>query len=163
RQAIEAVVLLLGLVAVSLLVFAGPPAFFSFAPLAYIVFPFIIWSALRFGQPVTALALFMASSIAIWGTVAGYGPFGAATTHVSLTLAQMFLGVVAIPALVLGAVTIERERAKETARQSRDELCLTLEATRVGTWNWDQPTGKVCWSDNLETIHGLAPGTFGGT
>src|SRR5262249_34961088 len=37
------------------------------------------------------------------------------------------------------------------------------EAARVGTWNWDQHTRKVCWSDNLEAIHGLAPGTFGGT
>jgi PAS domain S-box-containing protein len=73
------------------------------------------------------------------------------------------MGVVAVTALVLGAVTIERERAKEAARQSRDELRLTLEATRVGTWNWDQRTGKVCWSDNLEAIAGLAPGTFGGT
>jgi PAS domain S-box-containing protein len=163
RQAIEAVVLLLALVAVSLLVFAGPPAFFSFAPMAYIVFPFIIWAALRFGQPVTALALFMASSIAIWGTVAGYGPFATPTTHESLILVQIFMGVVAVTALVLGAVTVEREQAKEAARQSRDELHLTLEGSRVGTWNWDVHTGKLCWSDNVEGIHCLAPGTFGGT
>src|SRR5262249_33156765 len=75
----------------------------------------------------------------------------------------LFMGVVAVTTLVLGAVTIEREQAKEAARQGRDELHLTLEAARVGAWHWDPHTGQVCWSDNLEGIHGLAPGTFGGT
>src|SRR5262249_25738655 len=103
------------------------------------------------------------SGLAIWGTVRGSGPFAAPTTHESLILVQFFMSVVAVTTLVLGAVTIERERAKEGARQSRDELQLTLEAARVGTWQWDQHSGKVCWSDNLEAIHGVAPGTFGGT
>src|SRR5262249_6986129 len=130
---------------------------------AYTVFPFVIWAALRFGQPAVTLMTFVASGMAIWGTVGGFGPFVAPTTHESLLLVQVFMGVVAVTALVLGAVTIERERAKEAARQSRDELHLTLEAARVGTWNWDPHTRKVCGSDNLEVIHNLAPGTFGGT
>src|SRR6516165_10438698 len=163
RRVAEAAALLLGLVAVSLLVFAGPIDHFSFHPLAYAVFPFVIWAALRFGQPAATLMTLVAPSIAIWGTVRGHGPFAAPTTHESLILVQLFMGVVAVTTLVLGAVTIERERAKEAAQQSRDELHLTLEAARVGTWHWDQHTGKVCWSDNLEAIHGLAPGTFGGT
>src|SRR5262245_47393194 len=163
RWVAEAGALLLALVAVSLLVFAGPTALFSFHPLAYAVFPFVIWSALRFGQPAATLMTLVASGLAIWGTVRGYGPFAAPTTHESLILVQVFMGVVAVTTLVLGAVTIERERAKEAARQSRDELHLTLEAARVGTWRWDQHTGKLCWSENLEAIHGLAPGTFGGS
>jgi PAS domain S-box-containing protein len=163
RRVAEAAALLLGLMAVSLFVFAGPPAHFSFRALAYAAFPFVIWAALRFGQPAATLMTFVASGMAIWGTVRGSGPFAAPTTHESLILVQVFMGVVAVTTLVLGAVTIERERAKEAARQSRDELQLTLEAARVGTWQWDQHNGKVCWSDNLEAIHGLAPGTFGGT
>src|SRR5262249_6010378 len=77
RQVAEAGVLLLALVAVSLLVFAVPSARFSFHPLAYVVFPFVIWAALRFGQPVATLMTFVTSGIAIWGTVRGYGPFAA--------------------------------------------------------------------------------------
>src|SRR6516162_580298 len=50
RRADEAGGMLLGLVAVSLLVFAGPAGIFFFHPLAYTVFPFVIWAALRFGQ-----------------------------------------------------------------------------------------------------------------
>src|SRR5262249_27105482 len=134
--------LLLALVAVSLVVFAGPMTVFSFHPLVYTVFPFVSWAALRFGQPAATLMTFVASGMAIWGTVRGYGPFAAPTTHESLIQVQVFMGVVAVTTLVLGAVTLERERAKEAARQSRDELHLTLEATRVGTWSWDRHTGK---------------------
>lgn len=158
----EAAALLLALAVVSLSVFAASPAA-SVHPLAYAVFPFLIWAALRFGQPATTLMTFAASSLAIWGTLHGSGPFAASTPQESLILLQIYMGVVAVTTLFLTAVTTEREMAKEAARQSRDELTLTLEATRVGTWNWDQRTGKVLWSDNLEVIHGLAPGTFGGT
>jgi PAS domain S-box-containing protein len=121
RRIVEAGGLVMCLLGVSLLAFAGPRGLFSFYPLAYAVFPLVIWSALRFGQPAATLVTFVASSLAIWGTVAGYGPF-APTTHESLILAQLFMGVVAITALVLGAVTIERERAKETRKRAEESL-----------------------------------------
>jgi PAS domain S-box-containing protein len=41
-------------------------------------------------------------------------------------------------------------------------LEFALEAANVGTWQWDLQTGCVHWSDNLEVIHGLPPGSFGG-
>ena len=71
RRVAQAGALLLALVTVSLLVFAGPTALFSFQPLAYTVFPFVIWTALRFGQPAATRMTFVASSMAIWGTVGG--------------------------------------------------------------------------------------------
>lgn len=48
-------------------------------------------------------------------------------------------------------------------REVQDDLRFTLRAARVGTWEWIVATGEVRWSDNLEEIHGLAPGSFGGT
>ncbi|HWQ33549.1 MAG TPA: PAS domain S-box protein [Blastocatellia bacterium] len=38
-----------------------------------------------------------------------------------------------------------------------------LEAAGVGVWNYNILTGTVRWSATLEKLHGLAPGTFGGT
>jgi PAS domain S-box-containing protein len=163
RRVAEVGILLVALVAVSLFVFVGRSAIIPSDPLAYTVFPFAIWAALRFGQPGATLATCVASITAIWGTVNGFGPFAASTNHESLISLQMFMGVVASTTLVLAAVTTERERAKEAARHSKDELDFTLEAARVGTWNWDKLTGRICWSDNLEALHGLAPGNFSGT
>src|SRR3990172_808280 len=33
----------------------------------------------------------------------------------------------------------------------------------MGTWTWDVSSGLVTWSESLERIHGLKPGTFGGS
>ena len=41
------------------------------------------------------------------------------------------------------------------------ELRLVLDAGEIGGWEWDIGTGVVRWSENLEQIHGLTPGTFG--
>src|ERR1700689_2410417 len=56
--------------------------------------------------------------------------------------------------------SIESRPSDEPARQEETALRLALEAGEVGTWEWDIDSGKVQWSENLEQIHGLAPGSF---
>lgn len=46
---------------------------------------------------------------------------------------------------------------------SDDRLQLALEAGRMGMWEWDLRSGRVSWSPTLERMHGLEPGSFGGT
>jgi PAS domain S-box-containing protein len=38
-----------------------------------------------------------------------------------------------------------------------------MSAGRLGSWEYQIDTGRVIWSPTLERIHGLEPGTFGGT
>ena len=33
----------------------------------------------------------------------------------------------------------------------------------MGAWDWDMATGLVRWSEELERMHGAAPGSFTGT
>ncbi len=47
------------------------------------------------------------------------------------------------------------------AREER--MLAALNAAHVGTWAWDIRTGEVEWSENLERIHALPPGSFDGT
>ena len=59
-----------------------------------------------------------------------------------------------------------RERAESEAalRQTNERrLALALAAGRMGAWDWDIESGRVSWSAELELIHGLEPGSFGGT
>jgi len=59
---------------------------------------------------------------------------------------------------------LENERAARlNAASAEEQLRLALEAGRMGTWEWSIGKGTVRWSPGLETIHGLAPGTFPGT
>jgi PAS domain S-box-containing protein len=79
----------------------------------YLVFPLLMWAALRLGPrgAVTATALVAAS--AIWGTVQGCGPFARATLQESLVGLQAFMSVVAVTMLVFAAVVAERQRAED--------------------------------------------------
>jgi PAS domain S-box-containing protein len=61
------------------------------------------------------------------------------------------------------AFAVERTRTADQARRSEERLRFVLDATSMGIWDWDLTTNRVQWSDNLERIHGLAPGTFDGT
>lgn len=41
-------------------------------------------------------------------------------------------------------------------------LSSALDAAQVGVWVWDVKTGKITWSDPLEKLFGLEPGSFSG-
>src|SRR5690606_16609979 len=57
----------------------------------------------------------------------------------------------------------DREVAEAALRESEERLALALQAGRMGAWEWDIQAGVVHWSETLEQIHGLEPGTFEGT
>jgi PAS domain S-box-containing protein len=48
-------------------------------------------------------------------------------------------------------------------RRAHEHLELALEAAQLGTWYWDEQTGLTVWDARLEAMHGMQPGTFGGT
>lgn len=56
-----------------------------------------------------------------------------------------------------------QQRTEKAWHKSEELLKIALEAGRMGVFEFDVRSGKVAWSPNLEKIHGLAPGTFGGT
>ena len=55
---------------------------------------------------------------------------------------------------------VERERELEAATQ---RLQLALEGTDTGVWDWTIGTDNVRWTESLEQLFGLEPGTFEGT
>ena len=58
---------------------------------------------------------------------------------------------------------IERIRAERALREKDTLLQTTLNAGKMGCWSWDRNTDEVIWSDGVEGILGLRPGSFGGT
>ncbi|HYQ95320.1 MAG TPA: diguanylate cyclase [Burkholderiales bacterium] len=82
-------------------------------PLTFAILPFVIWTALRFGQrEVTALNA-LVCIIAVWHTIEGRGPFASAPLGPSLLLLLAFMGTVVATGLVLNTVVGERSRAFE--------------------------------------------------
>ena len=57
---------------------------------------------------------------------------------------------------------VERMRNQREAADVHQRMLFALDAAQMGTWHWDIGAQTLRWSDNLERIHGLAPGTFTG-
>src|SRR5437763_76467 len=100
-RALEALALALGVLGVTYL------AFSSSAGYTYLIFPLLIWAALRFWQPGAVGATLLVASVAIPLTENGMGPYGAQSPDNRLLLAQSFIGVAGLTALVLAAVIAE--------------------------------------------------------
>ena len=113
-QRVEAFILAACTVGVSLLVFATAASTTPFTSLRpYFLSPLLIWAALRFKVRGAATAIFAVSSIAVWGTVAGLGPFTGNALYYRLWALQAFMAILALTFLVLGAVSEERAMANQ--------------------------------------------------
>ena len=94
----------------------------------FILFPFLIWAALRFGQPGTATSTFVVASIAVGMTSTGRGPFALGTVNESLLLLEAFMGVTAVTMLVLSAGVAERLSAERRLRLNYSVARVLAEA-----------------------------------
>ena len=125
----------------------------------YLLFPLVVWAALRFGARGASLMTLTVAAVATFVTVRGGGPFVGVTQQATVVALSVYLGAVAVTGLVLAAV-VRRERASATAALSRSDqrLALALDAARMGSWYWAVDTGVLSWDDHLRQMYGLAPG-----
>ncbi len=121
---VEAVVVCMAVGALGLLVFGGVAPNLIDSP--YVLFPALIWAAVRLGPQGAITAMGLVSAIAVWETIQGSGPFTGQTLHESLLMLQAFLSVVAVTTLVLAAVVAERRKADAVAQEQREWLAVTL-------------------------------------
>ena len=59
-----------------------------------------------------------------------------------------------------------RENYAKTSAQlaiSEERLRLAIEASKMGTWDWNLLNGEVVWSEGHELLLGLEKGSFAGT
>jgi signal transduction histidine kinase len=105
RDALEGAVVLAALVVLAEI----PPQ----RDVPYIVFPVLLWAALRFGPRGAATAILVVCSITVWNTAQSDGPFVRDSLTDSLLSTQLFIATAALTSLLLGAVTAERTRAAE--------------------------------------------------
>jgi serine phosphatase RsbU (regulator of sigma subunit)/anti-sigma regulatory factor (Ser/Thr protein kinase) len=117
---LEAACLGVSLVAISLLVFSTD------TPLIYLIFPPLIWAALRFWQPGAAATSLIVAGVAIPFAEGDAGPFAGHPPDERLLIAQTFVGVAGITALVLAAVITERRRVEDTVEYIADTLQESL-------------------------------------
>jgi PAS domain S-box-containing protein len=145
--------------------------------LAFAVFPFVIWAAIRFRVAGASAVSFLIAAIAVCGTALGYGPFVEHSPVHNAVLLQLFLAVISITGLMLAAVISERlhisealetrerllrelELTEKSLKENQTRLELAQKAARMGVWEWDLGTDEVVWSLGAPALYGVAPSTF---
>lgn len=68
---------------------------------------------------------------------------------------------------IAGCCGVQRDitdlkQAVQTLQVQEQHLRTALEAAHMGTWEWHFASGRVIWSESLEKLMGLAPGSFDG-
>jgi signal transduction histidine kinase len=117
KRALEAVAMLAAVIGLSAIVLSSP------RPVTYLVFPALIWAAVRFGQRGATLAVFCAAGMAVWRTANNVGPFVRHSITASALTTQLYMAVAALTTLCLGAIVSERQRsAAELVESRRREL-----------------------------------------
>ncbi|HEY3586680.1 MAG TPA: MASE1 domain-containing protein, partial [Myxococcaceae bacterium] len=112
RRVLEALGLAVAVVGLSCFVFVlGAPLVPAAFRQAHVLFPVLIWAAVRFGPRGGTIAILLVSVFAVWGTLTGHGPFAGEALEQSLLTLQIFMAVASITVLVLAATSMERTEA----------------------------------------------------
>jgi signal transduction histidine kinase len=122
RRAVECAALFCALAITAAEVFTGWLFGSNSLPLTYLLLPFVMWAAVRFGgrEAVTACAL--VSAIALGATFAGSGPFAGHGVNASLLLQQAFVATLVATGLVLSGLMRQISRLAETERRAHEEM-----------------------------------------
>lgn len=130
RRYVEVSVLVVGVVAMSAIVFGGVLLQGRRYPLEFFCIPFLIWAAFRFGRRGAVASMLALATTAIWGTRNHSGPFATEFPNESLLLLQSFLGVCGVMTLAIATDVRQRRRAEREARS----LAVSDPVTGLGNY-----------------------------
>ncbi len=103
-------------------------------PLPFLLLPLSMWLALRFDTTVAALFVLLSGVFVVTLTIDGRGPFAVGDPWVQVLLAQAYVSVAGLVALVLALHRDERSRlidSLERARARADEQARLAERARA--------------------------------
>jgi signal transduction histidine kinase len=99
---------------------------------SFLIVPFIVWAAFRFGQREVTTAVAVVCAMALWYTLhADRGPFAEATLYESLVLLLLFVSTLVFTGLALSAVLSQLDRAMSELESRVSQRTAELEEAKV--------------------------------
>jgi PAS domain S-box-containing protein len=156
-RALEAAVCAMGLIGGTLISFGTWFVYGLHAyPLAYLPYPFLAWSALRFGPRGAATGTLLVAALAIYSLLQQRGPFVTGNEADSLRLVGSYIGIVAVSNLLLATVATERRRAMAAVIDNERRL-RTVMADQTDMICRFQPDGTITFANPAYcAFHGRA-------
>ena len=132
----------------------GAPDLVSAWP--YMVFPLLVYAAMRLPRLGAALVVLEMAVITVLSTVADHGPFaqtGMAAGEQILSM-QLFLSLAVLCALLVSAVTGERTRALAELAEAEGRTRLILDTAQQAFVSVDAEDRIVDWNPTAEKVFG---------
>src|SRR5207247_8286173 len=79
----------------------------------YVLFPLLVWAALRFGQRGAVTAVFIVAALGVWGTINGSVVIEGASTTETVQVLQALVAVVAVAVMIMAAAVEEQRRSDD--------------------------------------------------
>jgi PAS domain S-box-containing protein len=173
----EGAVLLLVLTAICFIIFGNlSPIEGDLDVFSFVVLPFVMWAAIRFGVSGAALATLVIATIATLETASGSGPFAQRSPFVNAVLLDVYFAVLSVSGVTLAVVIAEREQTEREREQlvreqatmetqlqlsavvqsSDERFRLAAQAGRMYAYEWDAVRDLVTRSGEYLNILGLS-------
>ncbi|WP_433203999.1 MASE1 domain-containing protein [Nocardia sp. CA-107356] len=123
------------------------------ANLLFLVFPFLIWAAMRFHLAGALPCALIASIVAIFAAARNWPAFAGLDLTTKMITLQAFNGSVALTALLYATITAQRDRARKVV----DDTCAELARTVLMISQGRPLTGVVDTAHRLQSQHPHRP------
>ncbi len=165
KKLLELLALIVSTTFVSVLIFTSYISeVFSMYPTKYLVFPFMIWAALRFGVPGATWISLLISGVSILGFITGGGPFvGLGNPELGLLLLQLLMAVFTVTSIILAAAIEEKKRTEGKVEASEKKFRSLIEYSYEAIILVN-PTGTILYaSPSTKRILGYSPESLVGS
>jgi PAS domain S-box-containing protein len=124
-------------------------------PLMYLIIPFLIWTAFRFGQFEVALAVAVVMVSSLVFVMNGSGPFFALPFSRALLFLQSYIAVTSVTTLLISSLIMERKRSDEKTLAARQQLYDAIEFLPDATLAIDDLGRVIVWNRAMEEMTGV--------
>ena len=128
--------------------------YFERIPRPSLLYPLVMWAALRFALRGATLAAAIIAVGIVWATMAGRGPLIGIEPGITQNSLDIVLGVTVIMGLVIGSVTAERSRALGAWRAASEDLRTMFDTAPLAIVATDTACRITRWNPGAERMFG---------
>ena len=160
RQVLELLLFVSGAVLAATLVFGNlvPASFLEPTQYPYLLFPFVIGAALRFGPRGASILTLTVASLAVAYTAQGGGPFIMHSIPSTAVALMLYIGVLAIAGLSLSPAVARRLKAEGALREAHGHLQAVINSSPLAIYTVDAAGSVRSWNPAAETLYGWRAG-----